>query len=270
MASKIPDHWLWLGLGVITFFSIRNVSHGLREILTLTTIRQSSNMPAQPQPTSTTTPTPTHQEDSIKTSSLLTLSTSHNTDIRLSATKILCTRFAASDTAKALLIKDLYSTDDIVAHRAHLAFNLLCDMGAWSRGGGFAPTRTDGAGWTVVEAVGGTVAPGIALDGREEERAVRRRRREAVVISEVGRDRDHDPFHAEGPFSFSAGLDGEESEDQDHDQDWYQHQDVDLLPTQDGRLLRQVLLRNTSAEEERRAGLDGGGSEEDMDATLGH
>ncbi|EFQ87450.1 hypothetical protein CFE70_001301 [Pyrenophora teres f. teres 0-1] len=265
MASKIPDHWLWLGLGVITFFSIRNVSHGLREILTLTTIRQSSNMPAQPQPTSTTTPTPTHQEDSIKTSSLLTLSTSHNTDIRLSATKILCTRFAASDTAKALLIKDLYSTDDIVAHRAHLAFNLLCDMGAWSRGGGFAPTRTDGAGWTVVEAVGGTVAPGIALDGREEERAVRRRRREAVVISEgfLRRYASTDP----GP---SAGLDGEESEDQDHDQDWYQHQDVDLLPTQDGRLLRQVLLRNTSAEEERRAGLDEGGSEEDMDATLGH
>ncbi|KAG9382171.1 hypothetical protein A1F94_007825 [Pyrenophora tritici-repentis] len=217
MASKIPDHWLWLGLGVITFISIRTVSHGLREIITLTTIRQPANLPAQPQPP---TPTPTHQEDSIKTSSLLTLSTSHNTDIRLSATKILCNRFTTNETAKRLLINDLNSEDELVVHRAQLAFNLLCDMGAWSREGAFAPMKkTTASRWTVMERVpqGGMVAPGIGIGGAEEERLIRRRRREAVVISEGGGDGDilmdgQDQGHQE-----LTGEEWEESEYEDGD-----------------------------------------------------
>ena len=108
---------------------------------------------------------------------MLTLATSHNSDIRLSATKILCNRFYASRTAKDLLIKDLYSKDDEVVHRAQLAFNLLCDMGVW-REASYAP-QTPGSGWTLMERQG--TATGL---GGASERDVRRRRREAMVISD--------------------------------------------------------------------------------------
>ncbi|RMZ66575.1 Armadillo-like helical [Pyrenophora seminiperda CCB06] len=178
MASKIPDHWLWIGLGVFTFLAIKRVSHGLSTIRTLTEIRNPANLPsAQHTIPSSAGNSPTHQEDAIKTSSLLTLATSHNSDIRLSATKILCNRFYASKTAKDLLIRDLYSKDDGVVHRAQLAFSLLCDMGVW-REASYA-LRTGGSGWTVIERQ--SLAAGL---GGASERDVRRRRREAMVISD--------------------------------------------------------------------------------------
>lgn len=143
---------------------------------TLTAIRNPENVPSQRRTIPSSSSSPTHQEDAIKTSSLLTLATSHNNDIRASATKILCTRFYASKTAKDLLIKDLYSKDEEVVHRAQLALNLLCDMGVW-RDSSLAP-RTPRGGWRLMESraqVGGVGG---------SERDVRRRRREAMVISD--------------------------------------------------------------------------------------
>ncbi|RYN30570.1 hypothetical protein AA0112_g6771 [Alternaria arborescens] len=177
MASSIPDHWLWLGLGVFTFIAVQQVSHGLQNMRTLTEIRNPQNIPQQRR----TIPSgpPTHQEDAIKTSSLLTLATSHNNDIRASATKILCTRFYASKSAKDLLIKDLYCADGEVLHRAQLAFNLLGDMGVW-RDDSLLPNH--GFKWDVVQ-------PRMGGGSQDE---VRRRRREAMVISDgdglIGRD----------------------------------------------------------------------------------
>jgi hypothetical protein len=109
----------------------------------------------------------------------LTLATSHNNDIRASATKILCTRFYASKSAKDLLIKDLYCADGEVLHRAQLAFNLLGDMGVW-RDDSLLPNH--GFRWDVVQ-------PRMGGGSQDE---VRRRRREAMVISDgdglIGRD----------------------------------------------------------------------------------
>ncbi|KAH7399499.1 hypothetical protein BKA66DRAFT_565569 [Pyrenochaeta sp. MPI-SDFR-AT-0127] len=171
MASKIPDHWLWLGLGVFTFIAVKQVSRGLHNIRTLTEIHD------VPPPRLTILPAaPTHQEDAIKTSSLLTLATSHNTEIRSSATKILCTRFYASDSAKKALVRDLSSKDDEVKHRAQLALNLLCEMGVW-REYSVPPPRPRGS-WRLL----GQRDWNVQRDTTE--RDLRRRRREAMVIHE--------------------------------------------------------------------------------------
>jgi len=120
-------------------------------------------------------PNPRQQEDAIKTSSLLTLATSPNFDIRSSATKILCQRFYASKSAKKLLVRDLDSRDDEVKHRAHLAFDLLATYGAL-RDLALPPRE----GWRVHE----PVAP-VAQDAAD----LRRRRREAVVIHDGDAER---------------------------------------------------------------------------------
>lgn len=85
-------------------------------------------------------------------------------------------RFYASKTAKDLLIKDLYSKDEEVVHRAQLALNLLCDMGVW-RDSSLAPRMPRG-GWRLME------SRAQAGDVGSSERDVRRRRREAMVISD--------------------------------------------------------------------------------------
>ncbi|KAI4926050.1 uncharacterized protein J4E92_006787 [Alternaria infectoria] len=196
MASNIPDHWLWLGLGVFTFIAVQQVSHGLNNIRTLTEIRDPQNIPQQRR--AIPSGPPTHQEDAIKTSSLLTLATSHNNDIRASATKILCTRFYASKSAKDLLIKDLYCADGEVLHRAQLAFNLLGDMGVW-RDDGLLPNNR--FRWDVVQ-------PGV---GSGSQRDLRRRRREAMVISDGEGLIGSDDVYMRGPEMEEEHDDEEQS-----------------------------------------------------------
>jgi hypothetical protein len=152
---------------------VQQVSHGLQHIRHLTEIHNPSHIPPQRRAIPSAPPV-THHEDAIKTSSLLTLATSHNTEIRSSATKMLCTRFYASKSAKDLLIKDLYSKDEEVVHRAQLAFNLLCEMGVWRESS--LPPQTRKGGWRLMERQGANEGRGAS------ERDVRRRRREAVVI----------------------------------------------------------------------------------------
>jgi hypothetical protein len=183
--ANIPDAYLWLGFGTIlsytshttlsnnptglfTILAIPGVSHGLHHIVALTEIRNPPSHPPQPQSSPQHhPPNPTHQEDAIKTSSLLTLATSPNIDIRNSATKILCHRFYASKSAKKLLVKDLNSTNDGTRHRAHLAFDLLATYGALER-----PRPKPVNEWRVH-------APEPLAQNAAD---LRRRRREAVVI----------------------------------------------------------------------------------------
>ncbi|KAI8940084.1 hypothetical protein NX059_003802 [Plenodomus lindquistii] len=175
MTPNIPDHYLWLGLGVFTFFAIQHVSHGLNHILTLTAIHN----PTPPLPASILPPNPTHQEDSIHPSSLLTLATSHNTELRASATRILATRFYAHKGARRALLRDLSSGDEEVVRRARLALNMLRELGVWKTG---RVARTEG--WRVVGSVpreGQDRGLGFGR-GEETEMETRRRRREAVVI----------------------------------------------------------------------------------------
>ncbi|KAF2850780.1 hypothetical protein T440DRAFT_424354, partial [Plenodomus tracheiphilus IPT5] len=180
MTLNIPDHYLWLGLGIFTFIAVNQISTGLRTILTLTEIHNPQPQPPPVPPHSTTLPPhPTHQEDAIHPSSLLLLATSHNTELRASATRILCTRFYAHKNARRALLRDLKSGDDDVRRKAQLAFNMLCELGIWKEWRVERKIRRAG-GWRVV----GGVERRWQERGEEGERDVRRRRREAVVIHE--------------------------------------------------------------------------------------
>lgn len=193
--ANIPDHYLWLGLGipnhrqstlhttnptigVFTFIAIKQVSHGLSHIRSVTEIRRSP----PPPPTHHHLPhNPTHQEDAIKTSSLLTLATSPNIKIRHSATRILCQRFYANNAARKLLIRDLNSKDEDVRRKAQLAFNLLCDHDVVT----LSVTPRAREGWRVHE----TAAIPRTNTLGDSSQDLRRRRREAVVIHDGDVDR---------------------------------------------------------------------------------
>ncbi|KAF2035769.1 hypothetical protein EK21DRAFT_96405 [Setomelanomma holmii] len=175
MASRlanIPDHWLWFGLAV------KQVSAGLQNIRTLTEIRNPPPSHTLPHP-ERLPPNPQHQEDAIKTSSLLTLATSPNVEIRSSATKILCQRFYANETARKLLLKDMNSRDEEVQHRAALAFELLCAHGVLRDN--YLPSGRVRDGWRLHE------PPAETGDANAAD--LRRRRREAVVIHDGEVDR---------------------------------------------------------------------------------
>ena len=193
MAPNIPDRYLWLGLGtpfpephpdyklttpgVFTFFAVQHVAHGLRVVRTLT---ETHHPPPQ------IPGTPSSSESAIKTSSLLALASSHNVEISASATKLLCERFYASASARRFLLRDQGSPKAAVQRKAQLAFRLLRDHGVFREYGlsyGYAGIEPR-VGWEDVEilpAVPRGLREPLQEDG-EEERDVRRRRREAVVI----------------------------------------------------------------------------------------
>ncbi|KAH7076668.1 hypothetical protein BKA63DRAFT_287318 [Paraphoma chrysanthemicola] len=196
--ADIPDTWLWLGLGVFTFIAIKQVSTGLQNIRTLTEIRKPPPQHNHPHP-ERLPPNPKHQEDAIKTSSLLTLATSPNVDIRYSATKILCQRFYANDTARKLLLKDMNSRDDEVQHRAALAFELLCAHGVFKDN--YLPSGRLRNGWRLHE------PPAEMGDSNAAD--LRRRRREAVVIHDGEIDRpigQEDVFMRDASGQMSSEL----------------------------------------------------------------
>jgi hypothetical protein len=182
----IPDRYLWLSLGkhslplpsthpqltppgLLTALLTTHVSTSLRTLLRLTTI----TTPLAPPPTA---PSPTAQENAIKTSALLTLATCPNTDIRASATTILCARFYANPSARKLLRRDLASRDADTRRTAQIAFRLLADHGVLRD----APPEREMDGWHVRDAGEGEG------DGDGDERELRRRRREAVVFHDGG------------------------------------------------------------------------------------
>ncbi|KAF2869302.1 hypothetical protein BDV95DRAFT_629899 [Massariosphaeria phaeospora] len=180
MAPQIEDRWLWLGLGIFTFLAAKGVSHGLRHIVHLTEVHQAPLHPTLPLPK-------LGKEDAIKTSSLETLATCDNVEIRKAATKILCERFHANGPARRSLLRDLGSDNPKVEHKAQLAFNLLYENGVLTEPDPAPITpRAQSAGGALIRRSlpwlpAGTRNPDV------EERNLRRRRREAMVINEGDR-----------------------------------------------------------------------------------
>ncbi|KAL5460805.1 hypothetical protein PMIN06_002559 [Paraphaeosphaeria minitans] len=181
MAHHIEDRWLWLGLGIFTFFAVRGVAHGLRRIVTLTEVHRSP--PPIP---------PLRTEDAIKSSSLATLATCENVEIRKAATKILLDRFIAHPSAYKHLVRDANSQNEERKHAAYLAFSLLEDYGHVGHQYGVpqpmpATPQAHRLGARREWLRGGEGSTRGALSGDLEERELRRRRREAMVINEGDR-----------------------------------------------------------------------------------
>lgn len=165
--------------GIFTFVAIRGVSHGLRQIRTLTEVH---NPPPHPAPRLT--------EDAIKSSSLSTLATCSNVEIRKAATKILLDRFIAHPSAYKHLIRDANSRDEARRHAACLAFNLLEDYGYVGHQYGVPPpmpaTPLNHRASARREWL--RANPTRDSSGHDaDERDLRRRRREAMVINDGDR-----------------------------------------------------------------------------------
>jgi hypothetical protein len=137
-------------------------------------------------------PLPTsNKEDSIKTSSLSTLASCSNIEIRKAATKILCERFFSHLPSRNRLLNDLSSTKPRVQRRARLAFGLLCEHGvvqevqlpATPRA--LRSSRSRRLQERDREDDRGPEMRG--LEDSAEERDLRRRRREAMVLHEGNR-----------------------------------------------------------------------------------
>ncbi|KAF2442276.1 hypothetical protein P171DRAFT_417293 [Karstenula rhodostoma CBS 690.94] len=179
MVHHIEDRWLWLGLGIFTFFAVKGVAHGLRRIVTLTEVHKAP--PPIP---------PNRTEDAIKAASLATLATCENVEIRKAATKILLDRFIAHPSAYKHLIRDANSRNEERKYAAYLAFGLLEDYGYVGHQYGVPPPvpATPQAHRLGSRREWLREAPSrAALNGGLEERDLRRRRREAMVINEGDR-----------------------------------------------------------------------------------
>jgi hypothetical protein len=172
---------------VFTFIAIRGVSHGLTHIVTLTHVSSPPLHPTIPLPT-------TNKEDSIKTPSLSTLASCSNIEIRKAATKILCERFFSHPPSRNRLLNDLTSPKPRVQRRARLAFGLLCEHGvvqevqlpATPRALRSSRSRRLQEGMR--DAEGDDRGPEMrGLEDSIEERDLRRRRREAMVLHEGDR-----------------------------------------------------------------------------------
>ncbi|KAF2085636.1 hypothetical protein K490DRAFT_67519 [Saccharata proteae CBS 121410] len=122
MASKIPDTYLWIGLGVCLFAAVRGVSYGLRVVYDLTEVH--------PQP-ETEASGSQGTEDDISLPSLQVLATKHtNPEVRKAATALIVERFAASTSAMNLLTQDLRAPHGTRARRSvDRAVSLLDDHG---------------------------------------------------------------------------------------------------------------------------------------------
>jgi hypothetical protein len=185
MVPKIEDRWLWLGLGVFTFFAVKGVAYGLREIVRLTEV---NNVPEEPEAISRM-----GGEDAIKTESLEVLATCPNIEIREAATKILCQRFYKNNAATRLLFADLQSPDPERRSLANKALKLVAEYCPINPTPLPSPQRSPGRDHPDFEPVhrhGNGVGFGrTARTHREsaQEQQLRRRRREAVVINEGDR-----------------------------------------------------------------------------------
>ncbi|KAF2498419.1 hypothetical protein BU16DRAFT_456334 [Lophium mytilinum] len=123
MASTINDRWLWLGLGsVLTFVAFKGVAHGLREVTRLSETVEHPRSKKAPPPTSENV-----KSKAIKTESLETLALCSNVDIRKAATDLLCNRLVNNKDAHRLLAKDFHSGDPERVARVHKCLLMLQD-----------------------------------------------------------------------------------------------------------------------------------------------
>lgn len=171
MSFRIDDRWLWLGLGFVTFFAIKNVATGLREIVTLTEVHTPPPRPAIPPNTII------RGEDAIKTSSLEILALCNNIEIRKATTRILCERFMTDPTACGMLRNDLNNPNPERVRKARLALRLLHEFGV---------LRESQLPFSEIQDLSETPHPRRSRNSTEE-RDLRRRRREAIIVNEGDR-----------------------------------------------------------------------------------
>ncbi|KAH7123825.1 hypothetical protein B0J11DRAFT_506875 [Dendryphion nanum] len=174
MASRIDDRWFWLGLGAFTFFAVKGVAYGLRTIVTLTEVHT-------PPPKPTIPSAAARNEDAIKISSLETLALCNNVEIRKASTRILCERFITDNAACALLWKDLDSRNPLRVRRAELALRLLDDYGVLRE-----CRASYNRNFSMREDLVEVPLPRRSRNSNEE-RELRRRRREAMFFNEGDR-----------------------------------------------------------------------------------
>ncbi|OCK81017.1 hypothetical protein K432DRAFT_404168 [Lepidopterella palustris CBS 459.81] len=198
MALRIDDRWLWLSLGVFTFFAAKGVAYGLREIVRLTEVTEHPDRLVQdvqgvqqaPQASS---------EDAIKTESLETLATCSNVEIRKAATKILCDRLMNNRDARKLIVEDFNSSDSERQEQAIKVLKLLDCYGMvtdWYHACpqlSDLPFRSD-----YFRALPIRGARARAHEESPEEQALRRRRREAMVLNEGDRPVSQDDIIQQG------------------------------------------------------------------------
>ncbi|KAJ9669062.1 hypothetical protein H2201_000888 [Coniosporium apollinis] len=205
MAWRIDDRWLWLGLGAVTFVAVRGISYALHEVVRLVEVSEPPQEEKDLEEDSSTDPV------AISLTSLKTLATCDNANIRDAAIKVVCARVIADKAAQDLIISQLYSPDTLTREIATRAAHLI-DKQLRSHAWRLPPlartsTRTVTRRW-VIDGDGRWVAePGGDEGARQplrdvtaggftrsrfreespEELALRRRRREAMVLNEGDR-----------------------------------------------------------------------------------
>ncbi|KAF2459964.1 hypothetical protein BDY21DRAFT_337005 [Lineolata rhizophorae] len=205
MFPEINDRLLWLGVGAFSFLAVTAVSYGLRELSYLTEVA-----PPRERPRKVSQET----EDAIKLESLRTLASCNNTDIRRVATKMICDRFLTDPAAVAQLHADFQSTNPRVREAVSAAVRLLdrhCGSSKWRTPPRsppttlgptytFSPHTIDSPGgndpspspastrsrWATARNFNQSRARPLAEESPEEQ-ALRRRRREAMVLNEGDR-----------------------------------------------------------------------------------
>ncbi|KAJ9648555.1 hypothetical protein H2199_001410 [Coniosporium tulheliwenetii] len=204
MAWRIDDRWLWLGLGAVTFVAVRGISYALHEVVRLVEVSEPPQEEKDLEEDSSTDPV------AISLTSLKTLATCDNANIRDAAIKVVCARVIADKAAQDLIISQLYSPDTLTREIATRAAHLI-DKQLRSHAWRLPPlartsTRTVTRRW-VIDGDGRDVTAGGFTRSRfreesPEELALRRRRREAMVLNEgdrpVGEEDIIQPVEGEG------------------------------------------------------------------------
>jgi hypothetical protein len=182
--------------GVFTIIAIKGVSLGLHHVLNLTEVHAPLLKP----------PSIPHshrdQSDTIKASALGVLATSDNVEIRKAATKILCERFLSDKRLFTLLQRDLKSDNETVRRQANRAYQMLKRNGLSSRLYSSSHEYRQHALRPWARSLLGSAVQfesrraGVRnVEESNEERDLRRRRREAVVINEGDRPVSEDDVY---------------------------------------------------------------------------
>ncbi|QDS68407.1 hypothetical protein FKW77_010774 [Venturia effusa] len=187
MSLNISDRWLFLGIGAFAVVAIHGVGCALKDVLRLTEIHE---QPRQKHVCAVSQDT----EDAIQLLSLRTLTKSHNLDIRNAAIRIVCDRFLSDASKVTELTQDYYSAD---MHRRLQACNVLNLLEKFASPDAYVAVSfleilRDNANqaaspWLAEVEQWDQQRAGPLSRLREEsfeEQALRRRRREAVVVNE--------------------------------------------------------------------------------------
>lgn len=187
-------------LGVFAFVAAKGVAYGLRSIVNLTEVHKSPPEAAIP----SSPPRQRVVKGAIRTSSLQALATCSNFEIRKAAIMLLCERVLAHEPSRRQLQTDLLSPDPELSRMARLAYRLIRNYSDVEmpemRSGWECPSchfldphgdRTACQQCRLPAFLrylpGATLPSSRHAEEQVEERELRRRRREAVVINDGDR-----------------------------------------------------------------------------------